>query len=235
MKLRSIDKVKMNNPARMDNDKFIWPRNICRRSEVGISSKIKLREPQYSRLAARFTKFRWPSDPPLARSSRRYNPVSEPDQRLWDFKAATKSAQTLRDSIPKMLEFQKTLLWAPETQNGYAAIKALETALTSALPYIEWPFGESKKATGQKRAKEWHTYAHLLARDMIGEMIAAGYPQPGITRNSVVVRVVQKALRRMKIPHSQSLSLTTIGAYLTRQHKKFGLFPPKDISVLTTK
>ena len=117
------------------------------------------------------------------------------------------------------------LRWAPETRGGYDAIKGLEATLLVALPYIEWPFGEGERLTGQKRPKVWHTYAFGIARLIIDEMIKAGHTEPGITRNSVVVRVVHKALVRMGIPYSKTLSDTAIGAYLTRFNEKYGLIP----------
>jgi hypothetical protein len=124
-----------------------------------------------------------------------------------------------------MLIFQEGLRWAPETRDGHGAIKRLQEALLVALPYIEWPFGYYKRATGYKPQKLWHMYAFLVAQLIIHEMVVAGHAQPGITRNSVVVRVVHKALIRMSIPYARMVSNTAIGAYLTRWKAKYGLIP----------
>ena len=185
----------------------------------GSSGKAQLRSAQYGTIAAGITKLYWPSDPPPLPDSPWLPKVdTEPDDRWWDFRATTAAAKTLRDSIPKMLAFQHGLHWAPETREGLGAIKRLEDALLVALPYIEWPFGHYKRTTGYKSPKQWHTYAFLVARLTIDEMVAAGYAEPGIARNSVVVRVVRKALVRMAIPYSRTLSDTAIGAYLTRRN-----------------
>ena len=191
----------------------------------GNSRQAQLTEPQYREIAARLTKCRWPGDPPPPADAP-WLPriITETDDRWWDFRAATDAAKILRDSMPKMLVFQQGLLWAPETRDGYGAIKALEDALVTALPYIEWPLGFYERRTGYKRPKEWHTYALLVARITIDEMIKAGNAKPGIARNSVVVRVVQQALIRIGIPQSKTLSKTTIGMHLTRLHAKWRLF-----------
>jgi hypothetical protein len=197
---------------------------------VGASSKAKLTDAQYDQIAVRLTKFRWNSDPPPS-PSRGPKLIDGSDERWWDIKATTKAARTLRDSMPKMLAFQKTLQWAPETRDGYNAIDALKKALVAASPYIEHPFG-GKGAGGRKRAKQWHIYAFLIAQLIIDEMIKAGHPKPGITRNSVVVRVVQKALKRMGVDKSGILSTSTIGMYLTRRNNKYG---PAFKNAMTTK
>ena len=192
----------------------------------GNSRQAQLLGSQYREIAARLTKFHWPGDPP-APADAPWLPemITEPDDRWWDFRAATDAAKTLRDSMPKMLVFQEGLQWAPETRDGYGAIKDLERALFAALPYIEWPFGYYERRTGYKRPKEWHTYARLIARLAIDQMIKAGSVKPGIARNSVVVRVVQRALIRIGIPQSKTLSKTAIGMHLTRWDAKYGLLP----------
>jgi hypothetical protein len=156
----------------------------------GPSSKAQLSDPQYKTIAARLTKMRWPKDPPSLASLAMIN--TQPDDRWWDFRAATNAAKTLCDSFPKMLAFQEGLQWAPETRDGLGAIKRLQEALIVALPYIEWPFGYHKGAKGYKPPKQWHIYAHSVAQLIIHEMVVAGHAKPGITRNSVVVRVVRK-------------------------------------------
>jgi hypothetical protein len=205
------------------------------RQWFGSSSKAKLHNPQYRKIASHLTKLHWPGDPPPPADSPWLATINtEIDDRWWDFQAATAAAKTLRDSFPKMLAFQEGLQWAPETRDGLGAIKQLQASLVVAIPYIEWPFGYYKRATGYKPPKAWHTYASLVARLVIQEMVVAGHAEPGITRNSIVVRVVRKALIRMTIPYAKTVSNTAIGAYLTRWDKKYGL-TPKTIEALTTK
>jgi len=202
----------------------------------GDSRQAQLCESQYYRIATRLTNFHWPGDPP-AHPDSPWLPkvITEPDDdRRWDFRAVTDAAKLLRDSMSKMLAFQEGLRPTSQTRGGYRAIKTLQVALLAALPYIEWPFGQYERQTAYKEPKKWHTYAFLVALVTIDEMINAGHIEPGITRNSVVVRVVQKALIRMGIPQSKTLSNTAIGAFLTRWNERYGL-TPKGIAALTTK
>jgi hypothetical protein len=222
----------MRNAQNTDSRK-IAPSEV--KQWFGTSSKAQLHNSQYRKIATHLTKLHWPSDPPPPPDSPWLAKIiTEPDDRWWDFRAATAAAKTLHDSIPKMLVFQEGLRWAPETRDGHGAIMRLQEALLTALPYIEWPFGFYKRSTGYKPPKAWHTYALLVAQLIIREMVVAGHAEPGITRNSVVVRVVRKALIRMLIPQAKIISSTAIGAYLTRWNKKYGL-TPKGIAALTTK
>jgi hypothetical protein len=76
--------------------------------------------------------------------------------------------------------------------------------------------------------------ALIVARLVIGVMVEAGHNDPGISRNSVVARVVRKALIRMNFSNSQMITLTAIAAHLTRWDKKYGL-TAAGIAALTTK
>ena len=203
------------------------------REWFGNSGKSKLDEAQYSEIAAGLTKFRWPADPPPPPDSRWIPKEIEADpNRWWDFRAATD--KLLMGSVLPMLSHWEGQRWAPETRGGYDAIKSLGDALSTAIPYIEWPFGHYKRQTRPKRPKAWHTMALVVAGLVIRVMVEAGHDDPGITRNSVVVRVVRKALIRMNFSNSQMITLTAIGAHLTRWDKRFGL-DPKGIAALTTK
>jgi hypothetical protein len=205
------------------------------REWFGDSSKSKLDEAQYRGIAAGLTKFRWPADPPDPPGSPWLPKKSEADlNRWWDFKGTTDAAKLLFDSVPLMLLHWEGLLWAPETRGGYDAIKKLGEALSTAMPYIEWPFGHYERQTRPKRPKAWHTMALVVARLVIGVMVEAGHDDPGISRNSVVARVVRRALIRMNFSNSQMITLTAIAAHLTRWDKKFGL-TPAGIAALTTK
>ena len=201
------------------------------RGWFGSSPKSRLGATQYREIAAYLTKIRWPSDTgPLFQPC----PVAvEPDEadRYWDFGAAFAAAKLLLESMPAMLRHWNGLLWAPETRGAHPAIKALQDALTVALPYIEWPFGVYERQTGRKKPKIWHLPAVMVANIVIKAMIEAGHDDPGITRNSIIVRVVCKALIRMRYPHVHMITASAVGAHLTRWDKKYGLIR----SALTTK
>jgi hypothetical protein len=202
------------------------------RDWFGKSRQSLLGNAQYREIAAYLTKIRWPSDTgPLFQPC----PVateSDESDRYWDFDAAFDAAKLLLESMPAMLRHWNGLLWAPETRGGHPAIKALQDTLTVALPYIEWPFGKYERQTGRKQPKAWHLPAVMVARVVVKAMIEAGHDEPGITRNSVVVRIVRKALIRMGVLNE--ITTSAVGAHLTRWDKKYGL-TPKGIAALTTK
>ena len=76
--------------------------------------------------------------------------------------------------------------------------------------------------------------ALVIARLVIKVMIDAGHNEPGITRNSIVVRIVRNALIRINFPNTKMITISAIGAHLTRWNNKFGL-TPTGIAALTTK
>lgn len=201
------------------------------RAWIGKSRKSRLGNAQYREIAAYLTKLRWPCDSNSIPASWPSSVEIESDD-YWNINAATDAAKSLLESIPAMLTHWNGLLWAPETRGGYAAIKTLQDALVIALPYIEWPFGYYKRQTGRKKPKPWHIPAVLIAKTVVKAMIEAGHGEPGITRNSVVARVVRQALIRKRFLHE--ITPSAIGAHLTRWDKKYGL-TPKGIAILTTK
>jgi hypothetical protein len=202
------------------------------RDWFGKSPESRLGNAQYCDIAAYLTRLKWPSDPMRRPSSRRSADETIESDAYWDFKAATDAAKLLRESIPAMLTHWNGLLWAPETRGGYAAIKTFQDALVITLPYIEWPFGEYERQTGRKQPKTWQLPAVLIAKVIMKAMIEAGHNEPGITRNSIVVRVIRKALIRMRFLNE--ITISAVGAHLTRWDKKYGL-TPKGIATLTTK
>jgi hypothetical protein len=201
----------------------------------GKSRKLKLSDAQYDEIAARLTKLRWPCDlPDPPNSPGLPKEIRTDPNRWWDFQGSSDAAKVLLDSAPAMLRHWDGLRWATETSGGYEAIKTLGNALAIALPYIEWPFGDYEGQTGRKRPKAWHIPSVLIAHVILKVMVEAGRNEPGITRNSVVVRVVHKALTRMGYPNLRMITTTAIGAHLTRWNKKFGL-TPAGVAELTTK
>jgi hypothetical protein len=148
------------------------------------------------------------------------------DDQWWDFQAASDAAKLLLASTPRMLQHWDGQQWAPETRDGYKAIKALEDALSAAQPYIEWPFGKYKRQDYRERPrpKNWHLLAVLIANIIVKALIQSGHRAPGLAANSIVVRVVCKALARMGYPDINMVTHSAVGAYLTRRAAKYGKF-----------
>ncbi len=198
----------------------------------GKSRQAQLADAQYSEIAARLTQYRWKNDPPDDPNSPWLPKLTKADDReWWDFKASLEAAKTLLESAPAMLRHWESLQKWPATRDGYETIKKLSASLSEAMPYIEWPFGKYERQTGMKTPKIWHAPVFAIARLIISAMVAAGHANPAITKNSVVVRIVQSAMIRME---HDPIQLTTIAAYLVRLDRKFGL-TPKGIAILTTK
>jgi hypothetical protein len=200
---------------------------------VGKSSKSKMGEVQFHEIAAGLTRFRWPNDPPK-RFANEARVVDSDGSPFWDFTAVTAAAKTLLKNAPAMLSHWEGQRWAPQTRDGFDIIKNLGDALLRAMPYIEWPLGYYDGKTSNKTPKPWHAMAIVIARLVIKSMIEAGQDQPGLARNSVVARIVYRALFRMNFPNSNMITVTAIGAHLTRWDKKYGL-TPSVIAALTTK
>jgi hypothetical protein len=203
-------------------------------SWFGRSKKLKLRPEKYSEIGAGLTKMRWPSDPPASKGRSRLGKNEKSAGGFWDFEAATKAAKTLLDDLPAMLLHWKDPEWSAHNRAAYAAIKSLEEALSTAMPYIEWPLGQYSGQTGKKRPKDWHMHSVLIAKLVMQALVDAGEHKPGHTHNSLVVRIVHKALVRMGFPHSETLSLDAIGMHLARWDRKYGLLP-KDAAAVVTK
>jgi hypothetical protein len=175
----------------------------------------------FGKIATELNKLRWPSDPPPKDRSR----TTTSKSRLWDIRPAASAAKTLHSNMPAMLSFWRGPQWCPEHQAAYKAICRLHEALSAAMPYIEQPLGPYKASTGRKAPKAWHMPSVLIAKLLVGALMEAGEDAPGITHNSVVVRIIKKALVRMQFPQSRTLSRDAIGAHLKRWDKKYGLTP----------
>jgi hypothetical protein len=201
----------------------------------GNSKKLKSRPEKYGEIAAALTKMRWPSDRPASKLRSNLGRSQKNASGFWDFKVATKAAKMLRDDLPAMLLHWKDPEWSAHNRAAYAAIKSLDEALSSAMPYIEWPLGPYEAATGRKAPKAWHMPSILIAKSVIDALVAAGHDAPAITHNSLVVGIIQKALIRMQFPQSRTLSRDAIGAHLKQWNNKWGDLPPKRATDLVTK
>jgi hypothetical protein len=197
----------------------------------GKTKQQRLRPDIYGKIAADLTRLRWPSDPP---PKDRYG-HTESESGLWDIKVATKAAKTLLDDMPAMLSHWHEPKRSPEHQVAHKAVSALNEALNTAMPFIEWPLGPYKASLGRKKPKNWHVPSIVIARLVIDALVAAGEVAPGITHNSVTVRVVQKALIRMEFPYCKTLAREAIGAHLKRWSQKYGGLAQKKPTVLVTK
>ncbi|MGC2222380.1 MAG: hypothetical protein WA624_08430 [Methylocella sp.] len=117
-------------------------------------------------------------------------------------------------AIPAMLSYWDGLQWAPETRGGYEAIKALDTALSLALPYIEFPFGKYERKTHRHRPKDWHMAAIVIARIFIEAMIKSVGKTPSLERKSRLIVVVNEVMRRMNY---KSVTDSAISRHLIRR------------------
>jgi hypothetical protein len=182
----------------------------------GQRANARLSETQYRAVAKKLNMFRRPGDPVECRAE----PSPDVDP-YWDFRAATKSAKLLLDAMPAMIRHWQALTWAPETRDGHAATVALERALQTALPFIEWPFGEYRRTTGRKQPKPWHLPSVLVAK-ILAEAMVTSQCSPSLARSAVLVRVTAKALQCMGYKLT-NVGTSGISAHLTRWDSRYGL------------
>ena len=174
---------------------------------------------QCATIANKLTLMRWPTD---RITTGKPVTAATPANEYWDFDRATNAARALLGDVPAMLGHWEGLLWAPNTAGDYPAIEQLQKALLVAMPYIENPFGEYKKRTGHKDAKLWHSYATVIANFIAKMLVDSGEATPALTHNSVMVRIIYQAIRRMRIPGSDMMTRPAIGAYLGRRQELYG-------------
>jgi hypothetical protein len=177
-------------------------------------------------LAGVLSGWRWASDPPKPSLSREMAPeeVEEAEAQWWNFRGAITSARELSGAIPKMLKHWEGLRKWPETRDGYDAIEKLREALATATPYIELPFGPYEPAIGQKSPKPWHLPAVLIAGLLISALAKSTNRSQSLGKNSVIIRVVCKALNRMG--HCEKkIDAGAVSKYVTRWREKNGELP----------
>jgi len=164
----------------------------------------------------------------------KFNESLGQDHQWWDFERAHTAAVLLQVSMPLMIRHWKRLEKWPETARGYKAIKGLAVALDEALSYIEHPFGkpdaDRSPRSGAKR-REWHMHAVLIARLVVDASRAAKQSTPAISHSSALAKGVQKVLLRMGFG---TVEYGAIGKYLTRYHRRFGLFAEEALSGVRT-
>jgi hypothetical protein len=102
----------------------------------------------------------------------------------------------------------------------YDAIKALDDALTPAMPCFN-PFGKCDKGKTH-RLKDWHIPAILIADVVTKALVASGDDAPSLARNSAVVAVVHQALCRMRYPNIKMVTHSAVSGYLIRWTTDYG-------------
>ena len=193
---------------------------------------------QCAEIASSINGCRWAGEPPPRPGDPGFVRILEPDAadaaRWWDFKGVTRAGKTLLHNLPVVTANCERQNWSPQGQARCDALNKLTEALQQAMPYIEFPFGPCERRTGRPSAsKQWHTYALILSHFVLPAMIKAGHPNPAISRNSVLVRVVREAMIKMGIEGAKIVSASTVSAFLTRWDEFYGL-TPQGISALTT-
>ena len=182
----------------------------------GQRANARLSEAQYRSVAEKLNTWNWPRDPVERRV-----PTPSDDDSYWDFRGAIKATKFLLAAMPAMKTHWQRLTWAPETREGYTATVALEQALQTALPFIEWPFGPYQRAIGRKRRKEWQVPSVLVAK-ILAEAIVESRGNPSLGRNAVLVRATNQALGRMGY-NLTNVGISGISAHLTRWDRQYGL------------
>lgn len=175
----------------------------------------KLRPSDFETLAAKFTRMRWPGDPPLPEHAPCLPAeLDEEADRWWDFKGSSRGAQCLLKSLPKMKRHWEDLQWAPETAHGYEAICRLETALQDAMQYVHHPFGPPVgPSMNFKKPKKWHVPSVTIASMIRETLQEASVPLTGLSTNTVTVKVVHCALSRMGYRGTHLGSRDTVAAH----------------------
>lgn len=191
--------------------------------------KCRLSRTEFERIARELNNFR----PRHPYSSPNFQPPVLPQKEYWDRLSVSEAAKTLIQAIPHMLSHWRGLTPTPNSLLGKQAIEHLEKALVLAKHFIDWPFGAYEPRTSRTTIKPWHPVAVVVARVVVGAMKRGGVSSPGLSRNSVVVRVIKCALRRLEIEGAQMITESAIAMQLKRHHERW--FVPKNPKPMTTK
>jgi len=162
---------------------------------------------------------RWPNDSHELTEAEE----QEKEGRWWDFEKASSAVYDLLEALPRMKDLWHGQQWAPESRNVYPALCRLERALNESSHPIQYPFGECEHHTkiGKKAPKDWHIVAVLIAQ-IFHETLPLKARPLRLSGNSVVPRVIDKALTRMGYPHGEMRSNAAIAAHLRRWRKRYG-------------
>lgn len=188
----------------------------------------------FANLASAINRCRWPDDPPIELSCNEElsdEEIAADAARWWDFKAGGNAARTLTAILPKLDRHLNSLTPSPTVVAGQDALRGFGSALDVLSPFIEFPLGKPEDRRGRPTAtKPWQDWSLTISHLVIKSLIEAGHKNPAISRNSVLVRVVQRALIRMRIEGAQSVSTTTLSAFLVRWDEFYGLWSKQDDS-----
>jgi hypothetical protein len=199
-----------------DNKRIITAAEVMAWRRSG--NRSKLTDEECEKIGIKLTSMRWPADPPPDQ----LETAEIREDEYWDVKETTNAARSLLADLPVMLSHWEGLVWSPTTAGGYPAIKNLEQALLAAMPYIEQPFGPYEPRTGHKEPKDWHIYAIVIANLITKLLVDSGRAKPALTHNSVAVRIIYQAIRRMGIPDADMITHPAIGAHLGRWQELYG-------------
>jgi hypothetical protein len=150
---------------------------------------------QCAEIASFINGCRWAGERPPRPGQPGFVRILEPDAadaaRWWDFKEVARAGKMLLHNLPAVTANWQRQNGSPQGPARCDALNKLTEALQQTMPYIEFPFGPCEHRTGRPSAsKQWHTYALILSHFVLPAMIKAGHPNPAISRNSVLVRVL---------------------------------------------
>ena len=138
---------------------------------------------------------------------------------VWDFKDVSKAAKTVLASIPIMLSSWEQMLPTPETRAGYEAIRVLGKSLSSAMPYVEYPWGYYEENRGHP-PKDWHLPAVVIANTITRALVQGGHKRPARSSgNTILAQVIQTALVRMGY---REIETGAIAQHLLRWYERAG-------------
>jgi hypothetical protein len=148
-----------------------------------------------------------------------------------DFKATINAAKCLSGSMQNMLSHWESLQkgpppspeWLqnyPDPRDGYAAIKNLESALSAALHYIEFPFGKYEPT--HRHQSNWHIPAFCIATSLYELALKEVHLS---SADTIGVKFIEQALRAIGCKPS---STEAIRKSLQRFYEKYGKPPKKD-------
>lgn len=162
---------------------------------------------------------RGPSAEWLALEQRSNRVAQEPNITIdyWDFKEISRAFATLTNALPRIKKHWNDVSDCELAFGARSALMGLDVALSLAGPAINFPFGEYRKITTHP-LREWQSASlviFLKIRELMSDIKAGGV---SCSENSVAVRVVQTALRRLGYGEHQTAK---IADYLSRWTKRY--------------
>lgn len=158
-------------------------------------------------------------------AERRNAPKKKPSHELvantivWDFKNVSKAAKIVLANIPTMLASWDRMLPTSETRAGYEAIRVLGESLSSAMPYVEYPWGYYEE-NRRHPPKDWHLPAVLIANTITRALLQSGHRRPAMSSgNTILSQIIQTVLERMG---HKKIETGAIAQHLLRWYERAG-------------